>query len=211
MQQRGKTVVTAIKDICHFRWKYGIGNMVCCLSKESVKSCGMYLMYRVQLALYEIFREAEPELDWEEFVQILCEQPEIRRTALDVAIQTVKDYPQEGFDFREREEAETEFADLSEDEIGISQLFSEREAEALTLLLMLRAEMAHHQMLRCGRKDYELRAYMKALRRDGALRETLNRGFRRSMETLNFRAGWLRGGVQRLIEQYDRPDIEDEY
>lgn len=179
-------------------WKLlKVNKMTCVFSEAGIKNCENYISCRVQRALYEIFRQSDDSLEWDQFVLMLRSVRAMREAAQTVAVTAVKNI---GFDF-----GLTEYVELGDklhdEEIPVVNLFEGDAGEGLVIVLMLRAEIAHHRTLsREGNEGYTLKKYMKDLKKDEALREALIRAMRKAVRDMDFHEIWMRGGIWRMAE-----------
>lgn len=189
-----------IKTSWKIRRLLRINSMTCVLSTEGVKNCANYISYRVQRALYDIFHQCDNSLEWDQFVSMLRKSRAMREAAQTVAVTAVKNIGFEQFDFKISEYVDLGH-DLPDEEMEIAALFEGDAGEGLAILLMLRAEIAHHRTLCRGQSEsYTLKRYMRDLKKDDALREALIRALRKAIGEMDFHEIWMRGGIWRMAE-----------
>lgn len=179
------------EEIIYFKEHFGIDHIVCCYSEQGVQQLSNILTYRIEHAQYELWQEECEDLTWEEYLYYLSQSPKMREKARCTALHAQRNLPAEQFDFTHpKPEADGELT-------PIIRLFEGKQAEAIVILFLFRAQREHHRRLRTEKgKAYSLEQYMKDLLTDESQIAALRAGFEDAVRRLDFRAEWEKEGYE---------------
>lgn len=187
------------REIAEFREKYGIDRITCCYTDRGIEQLADLLAYRAERAQYALWRECCDDLTWEEYLCFLHDSAQMQESARRVLLKAQRNFGADQFDF------DAPGTEESGEPAWFVRLLEGEQAEAIVVLFLFKAELAHHRRLSAVRgESYALERYMQELRTDKALDAALRTGFERAVRQLDFRKAWIQVG-------FDFPaDVQEE-
>lgn len=166
-----------------------------------------YVMYKVQLAFYEIFKENAEDISWNECILLIQTTEQLQKASRAVAEHAMRNFSSDRFNFEIP--VCTDYVEDEEDNrtILLARIFSERAGTKLIHNFILRAQIAHFSYL--SRKkglDYTWERYIQDLKNDTELLCVLARAFQDGLKNIDFNSSWLADGIKETEFLWEAPE-----
>lgn len=166
-----------------------------------------YVMYKVQLAFYELFKENAEDISWYESVFIMQTTEQLREAARAVTEHAMRNFSSDQFDFEIP--VCTDYVEDEEDNrtILLARFISEEAGTKLINGFILRVQIAHFRYLSSKKGSaYTWETYIQDLQNDTELLSKLSRAFQDGLKNIDFKSSWLADGIKETEFLWEAPD-----
>ena len=178
------------------------------------KVCAEMITYKVLRAMYEICKEADETISWEDCVGIMKTTKKLLDATKPVILYTMEDFIENiGFDFDAQPISLVDTLDDNEpgEKDGILhavRLFPEDYGEALVDFFFLNAEAVFYEQQRNAGKTFTWKEYLLELEKNRPMWDALHNAFYNALDKLDFKVGWTAEDLEEVRFLRDPPTEE---
>lgn len=152
------------------------------INPNEVEQMNIYVMYKAKKAFYEVIKkELEEELSWEEYVDFLRTNENVRMLIRDAIDAAYSKFESKSFDFENMEDINWQIEDAQ-----LCQLYENNMGKKRIYKFMLETQTAYYHYLREKDKALKWSAFVNMIMQDSSKADVLKKAFLRGLTELEF-------------------------